>query len=142
MEPDMRISVDANPRYIVVTDCAGFLASAIALLLLSLVPSLFSALAIGLLISALAAGFGLDVALWFARGSVELSEDSLALYQGLARASRIIGRSRIAGLRVRTTLGRRAIVIRLMPRGVVRIAEDAFPREAFSRLVSALSAWR
>jgi hypothetical protein len=140
----MRISVDANPRYIVVTDCAGFLASAIALLLLSLVPSLFSALAIGLLISALAAGFGLDVALWFARGirSVELSEDSLALYQGLARASRIIGRSRIAGLRVRTTLGRRAIVIRLLPRGSVRIAEDAFQREAFSRLVAALSAWR
>jgi hypothetical protein len=140
----MRISVDANPRYIVATDCAGFAAGAVVLLLLSLVPSLFSALAIGLLMAALAAGFGLDVALWFARGirSVELSEDSLALYRGPSRAPRLLSRSRVAAVRFRTILGRRTIVMRTLPRGRVRIAEDAFQREAFSRLVTALSAWR
>jgi uncharacterized protein (DUF58 family) len=139
-----RVSIDAHPRYLIVTDVAAFAIGVFLLLLLSLIPSILSALAVVLLIAGLAMFFVLDIAFWFLKGvrSVELDEHTLTIYKGTSLESRRIERGHVSGIKVRSRLGRRDAVLILGAKERVRIAEDAFTPEAFSRFLAALDAWR
>ncbi len=139
-----RVSVEAHPRYLIVTDSASFAIGAVLLLLASRIRSLFSPLAVVILIFCLALGFGCDILIWFLRGirSLELDDESLTLYRGPSLEMQRIDRAAISAVRVRSRLGRRGAVLLLGPKNKVWIAEDSFPHEAFTRFLSALAEWR
>ena len=144
-------------------DAAGFLAGAILLAALRLVPQLVSPLAFWLLLAALAAAFGVDLVLWFSRGihAIELDGSTLTLHRGRRRPVRqLVERPSVRCVRTRRSWGAPAVEIRLRRdgnRGIVRVAsglfsrltskdrvllrEDAFDREAFAELARLLAAW-
>jgi hypothetical protein len=138
-----QVSVDAHPRYLIATDAASFAIGAVLLLLVSRIRSFLSPLAAAILIVCLAIGFGLDILVWFLRGirSIELDDESLTLYRGPSLEKQRIDRSMISAVSIRSRLGRRGAVLLFGPRRRLRIAEDAFPNEAFARFLSALAGW-
>lgn len=142
MKPLFRM--DARPLLVAAADVGAFLVGVLLLALATLVPSLLSPLAFGLLTAALAAGFGLDFLLWARRGirSVEIDPDSLTLYRGPSMAPRRVLRSSVASLRTARGLSRRVVRLRVAPGRPIRIPEDGFAREEFSRFLTHLSAWR
>jgi hypothetical protein len=135
--------MDAHPRYLIATDAAAFAVGAVLLLLVSLIRSLFSPLAVALLIACLAIGFGIDIGVWFLRGirSVELEEELLILYRGPSLEIQRVDRGAVSAVTIRSRFGRRGAVLLLGAKHKVRIAEDAFPKEAFTRFLSALGHW-
>jgi hypothetical protein len=139
-----RVSVDAHPRYLIFTDAASFAIGAILLLLVSRIRPLLSPLAVVILIACLAGGFAFDVLIWYMKGirSIELDDESLALYRGPSREAQRILRGQISGVTFYSKLGRRGAVLLLGVKHKLRIAEDAFPKEEFERFLSTISGWR
>jgi len=144
-------------------DAAGFLAGAILLAALRLVPQLVSPLAFWLLLAALAAAFGVDLFLWFSRGihAIELDGNTLTLHRGRRRRVRqLIERPSVRGVRARRSWGGQAVEIslrrdgdrgiahlasrlfsRLAGHGRVLLREDAFDQKAFAELARQLTGW-
>ena len=139
-----RVSADAHPRYLVATDMASFAIASVLLVLLSRLPSLFSPLALALLIVGLAVWFGIDIGIWVLRGirSMELDAETLTLYRGRSLVAQRIERRSISEVRICRRLGRRTAMLRFPSGKRVRITEDAFPRDAFSRFLVALGSWQ
>jgi hypothetical protein len=139
-----RVSVDAHPRYLIATDAASFVIGAVLLLLVSRIRSFLSPLAVAVLITCLALGFGFDVLIWFLKGirSIELDDESLTLYRGPSLEMQRINRGMVMAVSIRSRLGRRGAVVLLGERRRLRIAEDAFPKEPFERFLSTLAGWR
>ncbi len=138
-----KLSFEAHLRYVLATDIAGFLLGLLLLFLVSRIRSLISPLAFVLLLIALAAGFALDVILWVVRGvrSVELDDDALTLYRGASMTPQRIGRSSVQRIRIVQRMGRRTVVMQLGGLRRARVNEEAFPRESFGRLITALRDW-
>ena len=138
-----RISIDARLRYVLTTDAVAFLAAAILIFLVSRIRSLVSLLAVWLLVAALVVGLAVEIALWLLAGirRVELEDDVLTLTVGRHRRMHRVERADLARLRVTRRLGRVAVRVRLRSGARLRIPEDAFPREAFARLLSELERW-
>ncbi len=141
---DTRISVDAHPRYIIATDAASFAIGAVLLLVVSRIRSFLSPLAVAILITCLAIGFGFDILIWFLKGirSIELDDESLTLYRGPSLEVRRIDRGMVTAVTLRSRVGKRSAVVLLGAKQKLRIAEDAFPKEPFERFLSALAGWR
>ena len=139
-----RLVLDAHPRYLITTDAASFAAAAAILLAVSRIRSLLSPLAVIILISCLALGFGLDVLIWYARGvrSIELDEESLTVYRGPRLEMQRFTREMVTAVSLRRRLWRQGAVILLGPKHRLRIMEDAFPKEPFERFLTALADWR
>jgi predicted membrane metal-binding protein len=145
-------------------DAAGFLIGAILLVAVRFVPQLISPLAFWLLLSALAAGFGVDLILWFSRGihAIELEGDTLTLHRGHRRSVRQrVERTSVRCVRARRSWGGQVVEIRLRrygDRGIARLLsrlvsrllgqdrvllrDDAFDREAFAVLTERLAVWK
>jgi hypothetical protein len=140
----MQVTLNAHPRYLIATDLVAFVLASAFVLLLTRIPMLLSWLAAGLLVAALAALCGLEILLWFRRGirSVELDDASITVYRGHGFLPRRLERRSIARVLIPRRPGRRVVILTVAARGRVTIAEDAFPREAFSRFLSALGTWR
>lgn len=141
--------MDAQPR-LVYTASAGALVLVVALLLLArLVPALISVLAVVLLSVAVAAGLAAEVVAWMARGirSVELGDDTLTVFRGRSLAAQSVPRHMVVAARTVRRWGGRLVVLTLAGarpgrRSALRIGEEAFAREQFSRFVTLLEAWR
>jgi len=142
MKPIFRM--DARPLLVAAADIGAFLIGVLLLALLSLVPSLISPLAFGLLTAALATGFGLDFLLWAQRGirSIEIDPDQLTLYRGPSMVPQRVPRSSVSSSRAVRGLGRRVALLRMIRGRPIRIPEDAFARAEFSRFLTHLSGWR
>jgi hypothetical protein len=138
-----RISANAHPRYIVVTDISAFALVTLLLLLVSRIPSILSPLALISFLAAFALGFAAHIGLWLLRGirSVDLDDDALLLYRGASLTLHRVERRLLRGVRIRRGMGRRMALLRLASGKRLRIPEDAFPREAFARFLAALEEW-
>lgn len=138
-----KLSFEAHLRYRLATDIGGFLFGALLLIIVTRIRFLLPPLAIVLIIVALGLGFALDVALWLYRGirSVELEDAAITLYRGVAMKRQRIEKEKITRIRIVRRLGRRTAVLQLSTLHAARINEEAFPRESFGRLLSALQAW-
>jgi hypothetical protein len=140
--------MDSRPRLVDTAAVAAFVAAGLAVASATFVPSLLSPLAAVVLAVGLAAIGAAEIGIWHLRGirSVEIDGDSLVLVRGVSlrqvRVSR--GSTRWSPRAIATVrrFGRRVAVIR--PRGTrpVRIAEDAFRHEDFTRFLAALDSWR
>ena len=141
---DTRISVDAHSRYLIATNAASFAIAAVLILLLSRIRSVLSPLAVVILITCLAIGFGFDVLTWFLKGirSIELDDESLTLYRGPSLEMQRINRGTVTAVSLRRRLWRRGAVVLFGERRRLRISEDAFPKEPFERFLTALADWR
>jgi hypothetical protein len=139
-----RVSMDAQPRYLIFTDAASFAVGAVLLLLASRVRLLLSPLAVIVLIACLAMGFGADILIWLLKGirSIELDDESLTLYRGPSLEMQRINREQVSGVRLGGRLGRQGAVVLLDTKGRLWIMDDAFPKEEFARFLSALAGWR
>ena len=146
---------------------AGFLLGVALLVAARFVPQLISPLAFWLLVAALVAGFGVDLFLWFSRGvhAIELDGDTLIIHRGRRRFVRQrIERASVRSVRLRRNWGGQVIEIRLrrqsrrgaarrpgraiarltlplLERDRVLLRDDAFDREAFTRLAGLLNGW-
>ena len=142
MKPLFRM--DARPLLIVAADVGAFLLAVLLLALLTLVRSLLSPLAFGVLAAALAAGFGLDLLLWMRRGirSIEIDPDQLTLYRGPSMVPQRVPRVAVSSSRAVRGLGRRVALLRMVRGRPIRIPEDAFAHAEFSRFLTHLSGWR
>jgi hypothetical protein len=138
-----KMSFQAYLRYILATDLAAFLLAVLIVLLASRIPDLLSPLAAVVVIAALAIAFGGDVVIWVSRGirSIEIDEETLTLFRGRALKPQVIRRQEIAGLVIKRRFMRRTVTVRLSRIKVLRITEEAFSPEAFSRFLSVLAGW-
>jgi hypothetical protein len=136
-------SLDAHPRYLIATDVVVFVVAAAIVIVLGRIPRIFSPLALGLMIAGLAVLLGLDLLRWHLRGirSVRLDADGIVLYRGPRLVETRRERRQLLSLGVRHRLGRRTAVVKFSGSRPVRIAEDAFPREAFGRFLVSLGQW-
>jgi hypothetical protein len=149
-------------------DATGFLIGTVLLIAVRFVPQLISALAFWLLLVALAAGFGIDLLLWFSRGihAIELDGDTLTLHRGRRHSIRqLIERASVRSVRSRRSWGGQTVEIglqrpavqsaarrdesvtarlvsRLLGRDRVLLRDDVFDREAFAGLAERLAAWK
>ena len=140
----MQVTLNAHPRYLIVTDVVTFVLDAAFVLLLGRIPMLVSALARGLLIALLAIGFGLDILHWWRRGirTVELDDTTLTVFRGRSLAPQRVERGEVRRIRIPPRPGRRVAILTVIGGQRLVIAEDAFPREAFARFLTALREWR
>ncbi len=138
-----KTSFPAHLRYLLATDAAAFLFATLLVLLASRIRALLSPLAVVVVIAALAVAFGCDVALWIFRGirSIELDEETLTLLRGRELKPQTITKDGIAGLEIRRRFMRRTVSVRLSRFHVVRITEEAFSPEVFSRFLAVLAGW-
>lgn len=138
-----KMSFQAHLRYLLATDVAAFLFAALFVLLASRIRALLSPLAVVVVIAALAVAFGCDVAIWLLKGirSIELDEQTITLFRGRELKPQIITKDQIAGLEIRRRLMRRTVTVRLSRFHVIRITEEAFSQEAFSRFLAVLAGW-
>jgi hypothetical protein len=143
MKETTSASLDAHPRYLLATDIAAFLLGTLVLAALGWIPRFISPLAVGLLVACLAVLLGLDLLRWHLHGirSLRLEGEDLTVYRGTGLAAQQVPRRALASLRVSRRLGKRTAVLRLSNGKKLRIAEDAFPREAYARFISALEQW-
>lgn len=140
----MQITLNAHPRYLIATDAITFVLAAAFVLLLGWIPMLVSGLAQGLLIAFLAVVFGVDILHWWRRGirTVELDDSSLTVFRGRDLAPRRVERGQVRSVRIPPRPGRRVAILTVTGGRRLVISEDAFPREAFARFLSALRSWR
>ncbi len=138
-----KMSFQAYLRYILATDLAAFLLAVLIVLLASRIPDLLSPLAAVVVIAALAIAFGGDVVIWMSRGirSIEIDAETLTLFRGRALKPQVIRRQEIAGLVIKRRFMRRTVTVRLSRIKALRITEEAFSPEAFSRFLSVLAGW-
>ena len=140
---DNHVSIHAHPRYLVATDAAALLVAEVILFVLSRVRVLLSPLAFLLLGLGVLLGFAADVGLWFWKGvrAVELSDDLLTVYRGPSLAPEAVQRSVILSARISRLPGGRSVRLRAMSGRRLRITENAFQRDEFTRFLAALQGW-
>jgi hypothetical protein len=140
---DTRISIDAHPRYLIATDAASFAVAAVLILLVSLIRSFLSPLAVVILVACIGIGFGFDILTWFLNGtrSIELDDESLTLYKGPSLDIQRIDRGMVTAVSLGSRLWRRGVVVFFGEKRKLRIAEDAFPKEPFERFLTTLADW-
>lgn len=140
---DSHLSIHAHPRYLVATDAAAFLVAELVLLALSRIRVLVSPLASLLLGLGVLAGFAADVGLWFWKGmrAAEISGDLLTVYRGRSLHPVEIRRSLVMRLRVSRLPGSRTVRLRTMSGRRLRMTENAFQRDEFTRFLAALREW-
>jgi hypothetical protein len=138
-----KMSFQAFLRYILATDLAAFLLGALIVLLASRIRDLLSPLAAVAVIAALALAFGGDLMIWVSRGirSIEIDGETLTLFRGRELTPQIITRQEIVTLATKRRFMRRTVTMRLSGLKVVRITEEAFSPEVFSRFLSVLAGW-
>ncbi len=138
-----KASFPAHLRYILATDAAAFFFAALLVLLVSRIRAFISPLAVAVVIAALALAFAGDVALWLYRGirSVELDDQSITLLRGKDLRPLVLTRDQVVGVEIGRRFLRRVAVLRLSRVRAVRISEEAFSQEEFSRFLAALSGW-
>ncbi len=138
-----KASFPAHLRYILATDAAAFFLGALLVLLISRIRALVSPLAVVVLIAALALAFAGDIALWLYRGirSIELDDQSITLLRGKDLKPQVVARDQVVSVEIGRRFLRRVAVLRLSRFLVVRITEEAFSQEMFSRFLAALSGW-
>jgi hypothetical protein len=140
---DTRISIHAHPRYLVTTDAAALILVELLLFIVSRIRVLLSPLAFQVLGVGVLIGFAADVAWWFWKGTraAEVSEERLTLWTGPTLMPTEIPRSTILRSRIIRRPGSRRVLIRTMSGKRLRISENAFPRDEFTRFLAALEAW-
>ena len=140
---DSHLSIHAHPRYLVATDAAALVVAELLLFALSRIRLLVSPLASLLLGLGVLAGFAADVGLWFWKGirAAELSDDLLTVYEGSSLRPVEIKRSVVLRLRISRVAGSRMVRLRTMSGQRLRMAENAFQREEFTRFLRALQEW-
>ena len=140
---DNHVLIHAHPRYLISTDAAALVVAELLLLALSRVRLLFSPLAFLLLALGVLAGFAADVGLWFWKGirAVEISDDLLTVHRGISLLPEEYQRSVVLSARISRLLGSRSVRLRTMSGRRLRITENAFQRDEFSRFLSALQEW-
>jgi len=144
----LAFKMDSRPRLVYVAAAAALALAILAVALATLMPSLLSPLAAVLLAVLLAAIGAAEIGAWHLWGirCVEIDGDALSLARGAAlrqiRVPRDSTRWSPRAVRTVRRFGRRVAVLR--PRGSrpVRIAEDAFRGEDFTRFLAALDSWR
>jgi len=132
-----QMSLHAHPRYLIATDAGAFILSVLVLFVIFRVRLLLSPLAFTVLVILMAAGFGVDIGRWFARGVrlVEVDGNRLTLYSGPGLTTRVIEGAPLSQARVRQGIGRRTVILKPVAGRRVSIREDAFPREEFARFL-------
>ncbi len=139
----MRIAIHAHHRSLIATDVSALALALVVLFAASRVRLLLSPLAFGILAAFLVLGFAADIGLWFLKGirTAEISEETLVLHSGRALREQIIPRRSITRARFIRSPLRRSIRLRLDSGRTVKIAEDAFGHEAFTRFLAACGEW-
>ena len=142
-QASIRLSIHAHPRYLVATDAAALLVAELLLFALSRIKVLVSPLASLLLGLGVLAGFAADVGLWFWKGirAAEISGDVLTVYQGKSLRPVEIRRSIVVRLRVSRMRGSRTVHFKTMSGQRLRMTENAFQRDEFTRFLTALREW-
>jgi hypothetical protein len=140
---DSHVSIHAHPRYLVATDAAAFVVAELVLFALSRIRVLVSPLASVLLGIGVLAGFAADVGLWFWKGirAAEISDDVLTVYQGRSLLPLQVKRAVVLRLRVSRLPGSRTIRLRTMSGRRLRMTENAFQRDEYTRFLTALREW-
>ncbi len=138
-----KASFPGHLRYILATDGTAFFFATLLVLLLSRIRALISPLAVIVVIAALALGFAGDVALWLRRGirSIDLDDEAITLFRGRNMKPQVLTRDRIISVEIGRRFLRRMVTLRLSRVLFVRITEEAFSQEEFSRFLAALSGW-
>ncbi len=138
-----KASFPAHLRHILATDAAAFLVGALLVLLISRIRALISPLAVTVVIAALALAFAGDIVLWLYRGirSIELDDQSITLLRGKDLEPQVLARHQVVSVEIGRRFLRRVAILRLSRFHVVRITEEAFSQEEFSRFLAALSGW-
>jgi len=138
-----KVSFEGHLRYILATNATAFLMGALLVLVISRIRAMISPLAVVALIAALALAFAADVALWVYRGihSIELDDQALTLFRGKNLRPQVLDREAIVSVEIGRRFLRRMVLLRLSRFRAVRITEEAFSQEAFSRFLAALSGW-
>lgn len=138
-----KASFEAHVRYVLATDAAAFLIAALLVLLISRIRAIIAPLATAVLLVAVALAFAADVALWLHRGirSIELADQALTLFRGKDLRPQVIPREAVVRVEIGRRFLRRVVLLRLSRLHAVRITEEAFSQEIFSRFLEALSGW-
>jgi hypothetical protein len=102
-----------------------------------------SPLAFLLLAIAVVLGFAADVGFWFWKGvrGVELTDDVLTVYRGPSLARQAFPRATIVSAKRSRLPGGRNVRFRTLSGRRVRIVENAFRHEEFTRFLTALEQW-
>ena len=137
------VSIQAHPRLLITTDIAALLLVELLLFAVSRIRVLISPLAFLLFSVGVLAGFAADVGCWFWKGirAAEISDDLLTVYRGRSLLPEKIRRSVIMTVRISRLPGSASVRLMTMSGRRLRIAENAFPREEFSRFLAALQEW-
>jgi len=137
------VSIHAHPRYLIATDASALLLVELALFCLSRIRFAVSPLAFLLLGAAVLAGFAADVCFWFWKGirAAEITEEVLFLNLGRSFMAQALRRTTIQTAKISRLPGSRKVRLRTFSGQRVRITENAFPREGFSRFLAAVEAW-
>jgi hypothetical protein len=136
-------SIHAHHRFLIATDAAALLLVELILFALSRIRYVMSPLAFHLLGIAVVLGFAADVGLWFWNGirAVDLNDDVLTVYRGRSLAPQAFPRGTVRQVKLSRLSGGRSVRLRTLSGRRVRIVENAFPREEFNRLLTALEMW-
>jgi hypothetical protein len=137
------VSIHAHPRSLVTTDAAALLVAELLLFALSRIRLLLSPLAFFLLGLGVLAGFATDLGIWFWKGirAAEISDDLLTVYRGRSLSPEQLKRSVVLSVRISRLPGSRSARLRTMSGRSLRITEDAFQRDEFTRFLIALEDW-
>jgi hypothetical protein len=137
------ISIQAHPRFLITTDIAALLLVELLLFAVSRIRVLISPLAFLLFGVGVLCGFAADVGLWFWKGirAAEISDDLLTVYRGTSLLPEEIQRSVVMTVRISRLPGSRRVRLMTMSGRRLRITENAFLHEEFSRFLTALQEW-
>ena len=140
---NIHLTIRAHPRYLIATDAAALLLVEMLLFAVSRIRSLMSPLASLFFGMAVIAGFAADVGFWFWKGirAAELTDDALTVYAGRSLTPRSFPRATILKSRFSRLPGSGNVRLRTLSGKRVRISENAFPRQEFTRFVTALEIW-
>ncbi|MGA2642290.1 MAG: hypothetical protein ABSG21_15455 [Spirochaetia bacterium] len=140
---NIHVSIQAHPRYLIVTDAAALILVELALFVVSRIRSVMSPLAFLLLGAAVFAGFAADVGCWYWKGirSAEITGEALILHRGLSFTTEAFQRTTLKTAKISRLPGSRKARLRTSSGRRVRITENAFRREEFSRFLTAMEAW-
>jgi hypothetical protein len=140
---NIHVSINAHPKYLITTDAAALLLVLVLLFAASRLRFILSPLAFLLLGAGVLAGFTVDVGWWFWKGirSMEIADDVLIVHRGPGLQPQAFTRSTVQRVSFSRVRGSRRAVVRTLSGRRLRIAEHAFPREEFTRFLSALEAW-
>ena len=140
---NINVSIHAHPRYLIATDAAALFLVELLLFAVSRIRYLVSPLAFLLLGIAAILGFAADVGLWFWKGirAADLSDDALTVYRGPSLQREVLIRATVLNVKISHLPGSRKVRLRTLSGRRVRIVENAFPREEFTRFLNALVQW-